>query len=139
MPDTCQILIPVIYKPDMCFTISGTTISWRSKKQTMAATSSNHAEILAIHEASNECVWLRNMIQHIDKSCSIISDKKPPTVLYQDNAAHIAQLKRHDQAYTLKVLSPHDLHKSSDISVQQVRSCENLADLFNKSLPISTF
>ena len=34
-------------------------ISWRSMKQTFVATSSNHAEIIAIHEASRECVWLR--------------------------------------------------------------------------------
>ncbi|XP_074378316.1 secreted RxLR effector protein 161-like [Apium graveolens] len=27
--------------------------------QTMAATSSNHAELLAIHEPSRECIWLR--------------------------------------------------------------------------------
>ncbi|KAJ9546893.1 hypothetical protein OSB04_019436 [Centaurea solstitialis] len=59
-------------------------------KQTMVATSSNHAEILAIHEASRECVWLRNVIQHIRGSCGIISDKEPPTVLYEDNAACIA-------------------------------------------------
>ncbi|KAJ9557576.1 hypothetical protein OSB04_012190 [Centaurea solstitialis] len=72
---------------------SGITISWRFTKQTMIATSSNHAEILAIHEASRECVWLRNVIQHIRGSCGIISDKEPPTVLYEDNAACIAQLK----------------------------------------------
>ncbi|XP_049364619.1 secreted RxLR effector protein 161-like [Solanum verrucosum] len=34
------------------FTYGGTTISWRSMKQTIVATSSNHAEIIAIHEAS---------------------------------------------------------------------------------------
>ncbi|WKA08579.1 hypothetical protein VitviT2T_026289 [Vitis vinifera] len=44
------------------FTYGGTTISWRSVKQTMVATSSNHLEIIAIHEASHECVWLRSMI-----------------------------------------------------------------------------
>ncbi|XP_059627367.1 secreted RxLR effector protein 161-like [Cornus florida] len=33
------------------FTCGGTAISWRSMKQTMTATSSNHSEILAIHEA----------------------------------------------------------------------------------------
>ena len=38
------------------FTHGGTAISWRSMKQTITATSSNHAEILAIHEASRECV-----------------------------------------------------------------------------------
>lgn len=31
------------------FTYGGTAISWRSTKQTLAATSSNHAELLALH------------------------------------------------------------------------------------------
>ncbi|GJU25529.1 hypothetical protein Tco_1164150 [Tanacetum coccineum] len=34
----------------------GTTISWCSQKQTLAATSSNHVEVLALHEASRECI-----------------------------------------------------------------------------------
>ncbi|XP_070007248.1 secreted RxLR effector protein 161-like [Nicotiana sylvestris] len=38
------------------FTCGGTDISWRSTKQSIVATSSNHAEIIAIHEASRECV-----------------------------------------------------------------------------------
>ena len=44
------------------FTCGGTAISWRSIKQTLSATSSNHAEIIAVHEASQECVWLRLVI-----------------------------------------------------------------------------
>ena len=32
------------------FNFNGTTISWRSFKQTMVVTSSNHSKILAIHE-----------------------------------------------------------------------------------------
>ena len=43
------------------FTCGDTTISWRSMKRTLVATSSNHAEIIVIHEASRECVWLRSM------------------------------------------------------------------------------
>ena len=34
------------------FLCGDTAISWRSTKQTLVATSSNHSEILAIHEAS---------------------------------------------------------------------------------------
>ena len=34
------------------FIYGNTAISWRSVKQTMVVTSSNHLEILAIHEAS---------------------------------------------------------------------------------------
>ena len=40
------------------FTYGGTVISWRSTKQSIVATSSNHAEIIVTHEASRECVWL---------------------------------------------------------------------------------
>ncbi|KAJ9536412.1 hypothetical protein OSB04_un000404 [Centaurea solstitialis] len=101
----------------------------------MTATSSNHAEILAIHEASRECVWLRNVIQHIRGSCGIITDKEPPTVLYEDNAACIAQLK---EGYIKGDRTKHIL-LNGDIISHQVRSCENLADLFTKSLPNSTF
>jgi hypothetical protein len=47
------------------FTYGGTVISWRSTKQTLTATSSNHAELIALYDAGRECVWLRSMIQHI--------------------------------------------------------------------------
>ncbi|KAJ9545570.1 hypothetical protein OSB04_025277 [Centaurea solstitialis] len=71
------------------FIMDGTTISWRSTKQTMTATSSNHAEILAIHEASRECVWLRNVIQHIRGSCGIITDKEPPSIYFRSSFLHM--------------------------------------------------
>ena len=61
------------------FTCGGTAISWRSMKQTISATSSNHAEILAIHEASRECVWLRSVIQHIREDCGLSTGKESPT------------------------------------------------------------
>ncbi|KAF3639342.1 hypothetical protein FXO38_22728 [Capsicum annuum] len=40
------------------FICGGIVISWRYTKQSIVATSSNHAEIMAIHEASRECVWM---------------------------------------------------------------------------------
>ena len=58
------------------FNCNGTVISWRSIKKTMVATSSNHSEILAIHEASCEYIWLRSMIQHIRESCGLSSIKE---------------------------------------------------------------
>ncbi|KAF3674795.1 hypothetical protein FXO37_06224 [Capsicum annuum] len=42
------------------FICGGTVISWRYTKQSIIATSSNHAEIIAIHEASRECLALRH-------------------------------------------------------------------------------
>ena len=69
------------------FTYGNTAISWRSIKQTISATSSNHSEIIAIYEASRECVWLRSIIQHIREKCGLSSIKNSPTILYKDNAA----------------------------------------------------
>ena len=75
------------------FNCNGTVVSWRSFKQTMVATSSNHSKIIAIHEASRECIWLRSMIQHVQKSCGLPSIKDNPTTLFKDNATCIAQIK----------------------------------------------
>ena len=72
------------------FLYGGTAISWRSTKQTITTTSSNHAEILAIHEASREFVWLRSIINHIHKTCRLSYQREVPTILYEDNTACIA-------------------------------------------------
>ncbi|GKB85450.1 hypothetical protein Tco_0957722 [Tanacetum coccineum] len=74
------------------FLNGGTAISWRSQKQTLVATSSNHAEIIALHEASRECVWLRSMTQLIVISCGL-NKEKSPTIIHEDNAACVAQMK----------------------------------------------
>ena len=68
-----------------------------------------------------------------------------PTILYQDNAACIAQLKdRYTKGditkYTLlKFFFTHDLQKNGDINIQQVCSSNNLADLFTKGFPTAIF
>ena len=71
------------------FTNNETTISWCSQKQMLVATSSNHSEIIALHEASRECVWIRSMTHHIKESCDFPVNKSP-TILYEDNAACIS-------------------------------------------------
>ena len=58
----------------------------------MVATSSNNSEILAMHEVSRECVWLRSMIQHIRESYGLSFIKNNPTVVYKDNVVCIAQI-----------------------------------------------
>jgi hypothetical protein len=127
------------------FTCGNTAISWRSVKQTISATSSNHSEIIAIHEASRECVWLRSVIQHIREKCGLSSIKDNPTILYEDNAACITQIRGgYIKGDRTKHISPkffytHELQKSGDIDVKQIRSSENLADIFTKSLPTTTF
>ena len=81
------------------FNYNGTAISWRSFKQTMVATSSNHSEIIAIHEASRECICLRSMIHHIQESCGPLS--------------------KTSQQYYLKTML-HALHKSKEVTSKEI-------------------
>jgi hypothetical protein len=38
-----------------------------------------------------------------------------------------------------KLFYPHELQKNGKINILQTKSCDNLGDLFTKSLPYSTF
>jgi hypothetical protein len=126
------------------FLHGGTAISWKSSKQTLVATSTNHAEIIALYEASRECVWLRRMIKHIVQSCGIGS-MESPTIMYEDNAACVTQMQTGyiksnlNKHIAPKYFFPHELQKSGEIQILLAKSCDNLADLFTKSLPASTF
>jgi hypothetical protein len=108
-------------------------------------TSSNHSEIIAIHEASRECIWLRSLIQHIREKCGLSTIKDSPTILYEDNAACITQIRGgYIKGDRTKHISPkffytHELQKSGEIDVKQIRSSDNLSDLFTKTLPTATF
>jgi hypothetical protein len=38
-----------------------------------------------------------------------------------------------------KLFYPHELQEGGEISILQIKSCDNLVDLFIKSLPLTTF
>ena len=99
-------------------------------------------DIIAIHEASRKCIWLRNLTQPIRNSCGLTSNMDAPTILYEDNAACVAQFKEgFIKGDRTKHISPKFFftQKECDINIQKIQSCNNLADLFTKSLPTSKF
>nr|AAL67590.1 putative polyprotein [Oryza sativa Japonica Group]AAP55150.1 retrotransposon protein, putative, Ty1-copia subclass [Oryza sativa Japonica Group] len=126
------------------FLCGGTAISWRSSKQTLVATSTNHSEIIALYEATRECAWLRRMTHHIERSCGL-SISNAPTIIYEDNAACVAQMQLgYVKNNMTKHIAPkffysHELQKQGEVKILQSKSCDNLADLFTKSLPACTF
>jgi hypothetical protein len=126
------------------FLHGGTTISWKSSKQTLVATSTNHSEIITLYEASRECVWLRRMINHIQQSCGIGSIESS-TIIYEDNSACVTQMQtgyincNFTKHIAPKLFYPHELQQSGEINILQTKSCDNIADLFTKSLPSTTF
>ncbi|GJX99553.1 copia protein [Tanacetum coccineum] len=127
------------------FLNGGTAISWRSQKQTLVATSSNHAEVIVLHEASRECVWLRSMTQLILTSCRLEKDRNP-TLIYEDNLACASQMKEgYVKSDRTKHIPPRfflytqDLIKDNQVEMRYVQSSRNSADLFTKSLPTAIF
>jgi hypothetical protein len=126
------------------FLHEGTTISWKSYKHTLIGTSTNHFEIIALYETARECAWFHRVINHIQVSCGI-EPIGSPTIIYEDNAACVAQMQSGyvksnvSKHITPKLFYPHELQVNGEISILQTKSCDNLADLFTKSLPYSTF
>ena len=80
------------------------------------------------------------MIQHIQETCGLPSIRGNATKLQEDNAACIAQIKggfiKGDRTKHIspKFFYTHELQEKGEIDVQQIRSCNNLADLFTKAL-----
>ena len=102
------------------FLHGGTAFSWKSTKQTLVATSTNHSEIIALFEASRECVWLHRMMNFVQSS-SGIGSLKSPTIIYEDNAACIAQMQTGyiksniTKHISPKLFYPHDLQEKGEI------------------------
>ena len=90
-------------------------------------------------------MWLRSMIQHIRDSSGLPPISNTTTTLYEDNVVCIAQLKggyiKRDQTKHIspKFFYTHELQNNGEIDIQQIRSSDNLADLFTKALPATTF
>ena len=108
------------------------------------STSTNHSGIIALYEVSRECVWLRRMINHIIQSCGI-GALETPTIIFEDNSACVTQMessyiKSNMTKHIISMLFyPHELQKNREIEILQTKSCDNLVDLFTKSLPYSVF
>jgi hypothetical protein len=84
------------------------------------------------------------MINHIQQSCDIGSIMKP-TNIYENNSTCIAQknagyMKSNITKHIApKLFYPHELQKNGEIEILQTKSCDNLANLFTKSLPTALF
>jgi hypothetical protein len=67
------------------------------------------------------------------------------TIIYEDNVACVTQMQSGyvknniTKHITPKLLYPHEFQIHGEISILQTKSCNNLIDLFTKSLSYSTF
>jgi hypothetical protein len=68
-----------------------------------------------------------------------------PTIIYENNVVCVTQMQTGyiksniTKHIAPKLFYPHELQQSGEINILQTKSCDNLANLFTKSLPASTF
>ncbi|XP_068317138.1 uncharacterized protein [Pyrus communis] len=90
-------------------------------------------------------IGLKEVMGHIRSTNGLTSVVDFPTMIFEDNAACIDQLKKgYIKGDNTKHIAPkffylHQQHQHQNIKVKQIHSQDNLADIFTKSLPESTF
>jgi hypothetical protein len=84
------------------------------------------------------------VINHIETSCGI-GALESPTIIYEDNDVCVAHMQtryiktNYTKHISPKLFYPHELQEHEKISILQIKSCDNLTDLFTKSLPLAIF
>eukprot|EP00268_Persea_americana_P015414 TRINITY_DN17101_c0_g1_i5.p1 TRINITY_DN17101_c0_g1~~TRINITY_DN17101_c0_g1_i5.p1 ORF type:complete len:525 (+),score=94.13 TRINITY_DN17101_c0_g1_i5:1509-3083(+) len=116
-----------------CFNTGSAAVSWCSKKQTTVALSSCEAEYMAATMATQECIWLKRLIQ------DLVSVFNLPVPIYCDNESAIklagnpvfhARTKHIETHYHFvreKVLT-------EDVELQKIQTEDQVADIFTKAL-----
>ena len=122
------------------FQIGGSTVSWRSKKQTSVALSTAEAEYISLSAATQEAVWIRQL-------CAELSAKPPiydPTVIFEDNQSTIAmshnpQFHGRSKHIGIKYHFVRDQVTKGTIDLKYCPTTEMIADLLTKGLPKNQF
>jgi hypothetical protein len=119
-------------------------ISWKSQKQTTTATSTNHSEVIAFHEATREAEWLQTVNKTISEQ-SGAGRSSYPIKIFEDNAACIAQVGGgFIKTDRIKHINPTIFHytreliQAKSIEVEKIDSAKNIADMLTKALPAHT-
>jgi hypothetical protein len=108
-------------------------MSWSSKKQPTVADSSCYAEYIALHDASHEAVFLRQLLDGLrflpSGATTLFCDNDAASRLSEDHIWH-----SHTKHIRVKYHYTRELVLAGDISVLRVGSKDNIADILTKLL-----
>nr|GEY85812.1 hypothetical protein [Tanacetum cinerariifolium] len=136
---SCLMYAMTCTRPDIAFVVgklsSGDEISWASKKQTCITCSIMESEFVALATTSKEAKWLKNLLfkipmwvkpmAHISIRCnSAATLAKAYSQMYNGKSRHLG----------VKHSMIHELITNGVVSIEFVRSQQNLADHLTKGL-----
>jgi hypothetical protein len=121
-----------------CITLGKGTISAKSSTQKLNTKSSPEAELVALSDAANQILFIRNFL---------ISQGYPlgPAIIYQDNLSTIRLIKngRSNSERTrhadIRFFFLHDRLESGDVILQYMRTEDVIADILTKPLQGKSF
>lgn len=111
-------------------------ISWRSHKQTCVSLSSMEAEYIALSDACQEAVWLRQLLQDFGEK------QEDATIINEDNQGcisfvHAGRTSKRSKHIETRQFYVKDVCDRGDVKIQYCPSEQNTADLFTKPLGTS--
>jgi len=131
-------------------------ICWRSKLQPIIATSTHESELIALHIASQEAIWLRNLVAEF-KACvtgtpldEIMDDpERPsdapprlsPTYILGDNLGSVHTLTNPVQSKHIEIryMKNREYQEQKRLIIRHIDGKQNIADLFTKPLTLLPF
>ena len=121
-----------------CFSLGTGMISWSSKKQPTVTDSSCYTKYIALHNAAHEVVFLRQLLDSLrilsPGATSIFCDNDATSQLAEDHVWH-----SHTKHIRVKYHYTHELVLNGDVTVPQVDSKDNIADILTKPLACLKF
>jgi hypothetical protein len=116
-----------------CTFINNNVISWNSTKQSTVALSTAEAEYMALSDVIKEMMWMHQLLCEMKCSVSL------PMIVYTDNQAAMTMTQHdHDHKRTkhidIRYNFIRDHTKSKMIEVRWIRTSEQQADIYTKSL-----
>lgn len=115
------------------FELGNNTISWLSKKQTTVALSSTEAEYIAAALASQELLWLRQLLIDLDIPCT------EATTIFEDNQGCIklvcvGKMNARNKHIDIRHHHLRDLQTKGIMDLKYCSTDEMLADVMTKPL-----
>uniref|UniRef100_A0A1Y1MVU2 Reverse transcriptase Ty1/copia-type domain-containing protein n=2 Tax=Photinus pyralis TaxID=7054 RepID=A0A1Y1MVU2_PHOPY len=117
------------------FNFGNGAVIWKSRKQKCVASSSTHAEYIALYESMCEFLWLQSLLRELSEEYLIYGRE----IVYCDNQGSIAiaeneTITERSKHFVVKYNFVRECINNRMIKVEYIPSSENLADLFTKSL-----
>ena len=114
--------------------LAGGAVAWSSKKQLTVALSTAEAEYVAATHCAKQVIWHRSLLNEVGiplPSTSTIFSDNQATVSIAHHPEHHTRTKNIDIAHHFL----RDLVQDGILNLVYIKTDDNLADIFTKSLP----